>query len=265
MGSHRVRWLSGLLAVLLLAVLVLLHRGQLFPPRGLTMVEQPCAAVLNSKLMLPEGDWGATCAYHADNKRLIAAGIRPQLVLFGDSLFQDWAEVQPGLFGDNWVGRGVRGQGTMRLLARFRPDVIALKPRTVIIAGGINDLIAADTLIGPDQYIANIESLVDLAQANGIMVILATLPPVDRFAVRPGFAPQAMTVALNRALRELAQRRALVLADFNAVLVAPDGVSQRAGFSDDGIHPTAAAYRALEPVVRAALAEAEAKRNKAVP
>ena len=259
------RWRIGGLAAVLLALLALLHRGLLFPPRGLTMVEQPCAAVADSKLMLPSGDWGAICAYHADNARLIAAGTRPRLVLFGDSVFQDWGELQPGLFNDSWVGRGVRGQGTMRLLARFRPDVIALKPRTVIIAGGINDLIAADTLIGPDQFIANIESLVDLAEAKGITVILATLPPVDRFVVRPGFAPQAMTAKLNRRLRDLAQRRGLVLADFNAVLVAPDGLSQRAGFSDDGIHPTLAAYRALEPVVRAALAEAEAKRNKAVP
>lgn len=265
MGSHRVRWRIGLLAVLLLAILMLLHRAQLFPPRGLTMVDQPCAAASNPTLVLPAGDWGAICAYQADNRRLIAAGIRPQLVLFGDSVFQDWREHQPGLFGDGWVNRGVRGQGTMRLLARFRPDVIALKPRTVIIVGGINDLIAADTLISPDQYIANIESLVDLAEANGITVILATLPPVDRFSVRPGFAPQAMTAQLNRALRDLAQRRGLALADFNAVLVAPDGRSQRAGFSDDGIHPTAAAYRALEPVVRAALAVAEAKRNKVSP
>jgi lysophospholipase L1-like esterase len=262
MTPWRPRWRIGALAAVLLAVLALLHRTLLFPPHGLTMVEQPCAAVADSKLMLPEGDWAAMCAYHADNRRLIAAGIRPQLVLFGDSLFQDWGELQPGLFNDNWVNRGVRGQGTMRLLARFRPDVIALKPQTVIIAGGINDLIAADTLIGPDQYIANIESLVDLAEAGGITVILATLPPVDRFAVRPGFAPQALTVELNRRLRDLARRRGLVLADFNAVLVAPDGTSQRAGFSEDGIHPTAAAYRALEPVVRSALAEAEAKRDK---
>ncbi|MBX9642887.1 MAG: GDSL family lipase, partial [Novosphingobium sp.] len=61
----------------------------------------------------------------------------------------------------------------------------------------------------------------------------------------------------------LAQRRALVLADFHAALVAPGGTAYRAGFSEDGVHPNAAAYRALEPVVRSALAEAETRRNKA--
>jgi lysophospholipase L1-like esterase len=256
------RWAIGLLALVLLA---LFHRSLLFPPKALTMVDEPCAPVAGTIQMVPRGDWAAVCAYHADNAQLIAAGIRPQLVLFGDSLVQDWTERQPGPFGSGWVGRGVRGQGTTRMLARFRSDVIALKPQTVIIAGGTNDLIAADTLIGPDQSLANIETLVDLAQANGIAVILATLPPVERFPTRPGFAPQAFVPRLNQRLRELAQRRGLVLADFHAALVAPGGATYRPGFSDDGIHPNPAAYRALEPVVRTALAQSEAKRNKSRP
>jgi lysophospholipase L1-like esterase len=256
------RWAVGLLAVLLL---VLLHRGLLFPPKALTMVDEPCAPVAGTSQMVPRGDWAAICAYHADNALLIAAGIRPQLVLFGDSLVQDWSERQPGPFRSAWVGRGVRGQGTTRMLARFRSDVIALKPQAVIIVGGTNDLIAADTRIGPDQSLANIETLVDLAEANGIAVILTTLPPVERFSTRPGFAPQPFIAQLNRQLRELTQRRGLILADFHAAMVAPDGATYRPGFSDDGIHPSPAAYRALEPVVRSALAESQEKRNKSTP
>lgn len=256
------RWAIGLLALVLL---VLLHRGLLFPPKALTMVDEPCAPVAGTSQKVPRGDWAAVCAYHADNARLIAAEVRPRLVMFGDSLVQDWGEHQPALFGDEWVGRGVRGQGTTRMLARFRSDVIALKPQTVIIIGGTNDLIAADTRIGPDQSLANIETLVDLAQANGIAVILTTLPPAQRFSTRPGFVPQVFVPGLNQRLRELAKRRALVLADFHAALVAPGGATYRPGFSDDGIHPSPAAYRALEPVVRMALAASDAKRNKARP
>lgn len=256
------RWAIGLLALVLLA---LLHRGLLFPPKALTMVDEPCAPVAGTSQMVPRGDWAAVCSYHADNARLTAARIRPRVVLFGDSLVQDWGEHQPALFGDEWVGRGVRGQGTTRMLARFRSDVIALKPQTVIIVAGTNDLIAADTRIGPDQSLANIETLVDLAEANGIAVILTTLPPVERFSTRPGFAPQPFVAQLNQRLRELAERRALVLADFHAALVAPDGSAYRGGFSLDGVHPGPAAYRVLEPVVRAALAESETRRNKARP
>ncbi len=254
------RWAIGLLALLLL---VLFHSSLLFPPRALTMEDRPCAPVAGTTQKVPRGDWAAICAYHEDNARLIAAGIRPQLVLFGDSLVQDWGEHQPALFGDEWAGRGVRGQGTTRMLARFRSDVIALKPQAVIIVAGTNDLVAADTRIGPEQTMANIETLVDLAQANGISVILTTLPPAQRFSNRPGFAPQPYVARLNQQLRELAQRRGLALADFHAALVAPGGTAYRAGFSEDGVHPNAAAYRSLEPVVRTALAEAEARRNKA--
>ncbi|MEY4952668.1 MAG: hypothetical protein RL299_1092, partial [Pseudomonadota bacterium] len=110
-----------------------------------------------------------------------------------------------------------------------------------------------------------IETLVDLAEANGIAVILTTLPPAQHFSNRPGFVPQPFIAQLNRQLRELTQRRGLILADFHAAMVAPDGATYRPGFSDDGIHPSPAAYRALEPVVRSALAESETKRNKAKP
>lgn len=256
------RWAIGLLALVLLA---LFHRGLLFPPKALTMVDQPCAPVAGTSQMVPRGDWAAVCAYHADNARLIAAGVRPRLVLFGDSLVQDWSEHQPALFDNEWVGRGVRGQGTTRMLARFRSDVIALKPQSVIIIGGTNDLIAADTLIGPDQTIANIETLVDLAEANGIAVILATLPPVEHFSTRPGLVPQAFVPVLNRKLRGLALRRGLALADFQAALATTGGAAYRGGLSEDGIHPSPAAYRTLEPVVRAALAESETRRDKARP
>lgn len=256
------RWAIGLLALVLLA---LLHRDLLFPPKPQTMVEAPCAAVAGTGDKVPRGDWAAVCAFHGDNARVIASSQRPVLVLFGDSLIQDWGEAQPALFGAAWLGRGVEGQGTTRMLARFRSDVIALKPRAVLIAGGTNDLIAADALTGPDQTIANIETLVDLAEANGIAVILTTLPPVERFSNRPGFAPQSFVARLNLELRKLAQRRGLALADFHAALAGPDGTAFRAGLSEDGVHPNPAAYRLLEPMVRAALAEAEARRNKARP
>lgn len=263
--NRKRRWQIGLLAIFLLALLALLHRAWLFPPKPLTIMAEPCSPVAGTGQSVPLGDWAAVCAFHGDNARLIAAGQRPKLVLFGDSLVQDWTEIQPGLFGQTWLGRGVEGQGTTRLLARFRSDVIALKPQVVLIAGGTNDLIAADTRIGSDQTISNIESLIDLAEANGIAVIVTTLPPVKAFPTRPGFNPQSFVPELNRRLRELAQRRGLALADFHAALVAPGGNTYRPELSEDGIHPGPAGYRALEPVVRAALAEAETSRNKVQP
>lgn len=256
MPAHSPRWRIAVLAALLLALLALVHARLLWPAPAIVMTAQPCAAPAASRPDAVPGDWAAFCAYAADNARLAGHGVRPDLVLFGDSILADWREFQPGLFGESWINRGVRGQGTIRLLARFRPDVIALRPRAVLIEGGINDIIAADALMNPDAVASQIESMADLALAHGIVPILSTVPPVDRFTIRPQVRPHIWVGAINQRIRALAARRGLVLADLHGALVAPDGRGQRPGFSDDGIHPTAAAYRELEPVVRAALAAA---------
>ena len=253
-------WRVGLLLLAIAAVLAANHwRYWWGPAYQQHMLLTPCPDDPGVDPFTVKGDAAGLCAYRADNQRRIAAGERPELVLFGDSILGDWQMVQPGLFGANWVNRGIGGQDSTQLLARFRQDVIALRPRVVLIEAGTNDMIARRGVIGPDDFRANLESLVDLAEVNGIVPVLATVPPIARFPTRPRLDPAPLQTAINRHIRDLASKRGLVLADFHAALAAADGHSPRPELSLDGVHPTAEGYRMLEPVVRRALEQAQAQ------
>ena len=84
-------------------------------------------------------DWPGICRYKAANAA-IAAGERPRAVLMGDSITDNWTRGDPALFTNGIVGRGIGGQTSPQMLARFRQDVVALHPRVVHIMAGTNDI-----------------------------------------------------------------------------------------------------------------------------
>ena len=200
-------------------------------------------------------DWVGLCRYQADNARLIAAGTRPETVFFGDSIFALWDSRAPGFFTAGRVNRGIGGQASVMLLARFRQDVLALRPHRVHILAGLNDIAGNSGISSPESFIANIESLVDLAEAHGIVPVLATIPPAGRFK-QDGFVDPALWIArLNADLKALAARRGLAIADYHAVLADAKG-RPRPGLFADFAHPSAAGYAAMAPVALAALGQA---------
>ena len=202
-------------------------------------------------------DWPHLARYRDDNARLgaPAAGER-RVVFMGNSITEGWAAHFPAMFpGRPYVGRGISGQTTPQMLVRFRQDVIALRPAAVVILAGTNDL-AGNT--GPASLEAiedNIASMVDLARAHGIRVVLASVLPALDYPWRPGLAPAPRIVALNARLREYAARHGAVFLDLHAAMRdARDGL--RAGLSDDGVHPNAAGYALMSPLAERAIAEA---------
>ena len=95
----------------------------------------------------------------------------------GDSITQGWVEQRPGFFLPGRVGRGISGQTPPQMLLRFRQDVIDLHPAVVLILAGTND-IAGNTGPATNRMIEdNFRSMTQLARANGIKVILASILP----------------------------------------------------------------------------------------
>src|SRR5436190_7500377 len=120
------------------------------------------------------------------------AASEPRVVFMGDSITQGWTLPKP-----NYINRGVSGETTPQMLVRFRRDVIALKPSAVVILGGIND-IAGNT--GPstiEMIEDNLISMVDLARANGIAVVLCSVLPANRLSWRPDLQPAKDVIRLN--------------------------------------------------------------------
>lgn len=243
-------------------------------PPGEGMIEQPCpvlpvprkvrlaepgqpaelgqsyiAAVVASQGYKLRYDWAFQCRYAAENAALTQA---PDVVFMGDSITENWREYDPGFFDHGIADRGISGQTTPQMLVRFMADVIALKPRAVQIMAGTNDIAGNTGPTSPEQYRNAIRAMVELAQAHGIRVILASIPPgvALRGGKRP--APGPMIDTLNAWLKTYAAERHAIYADYHAVLLGEDGAMQP-GFTSDGVHPATAGYAVMRPVAEAAI------------
>jgi acyl-CoA thioesterase-1 len=202
-------------------------------------------------------DWANFARYRDANAALGAPKPGETRVVFmGNSITDAWAKSFPAMFpGKPYVGRGISGQTTPQMLVRFRQDVIALQPRVVVILAGIND-IAGNSGPATQAMIAdNLMSMTEIAKANGIRVVLASVLPAYDFPWRRGIGPAPKVVALNAWIKCYAARAGAVYLDYHGRMVdARGGLS--AELAADGVHPTEAGYRIMAPLAEAAIQDA---------
>jgi lysophospholipase L1-like esterase len=216
-----------------------------------------------------KNDWPNLARYDKDNKAVAAPAKNQQRVVFmGDSITDSWDNPVNGFFpGKPYVNRGISGQTTPQMLIRFRRDVIELKPKVVVILAGTND-IAGNT--GPTTLEAiedNLKSMAELATANRIRVVLASVMPVSDYEVRDG-KPLTQTVrrplekilALNNWIREFARANHHIYLDYFSAMVDASGFLKNE-LSDDGLHPNVQGYAVMAPLAQAAI-DASLKRSK---
>jgi len=203
-------------------------------------------------------DWPALARYHDANVKVVPpAKNEARVVFMGDSITDSWDDQKYGGFfpGKPYIDRGISGQTTPQMLVRFRADVIALRPKVVVILAGTNDL-AGDT--GPMTLEAiedNLVSMAELARANHIRVVLASVLPVFDYPWKKGLEPAPKIVALNAWIKNYASRVGAVYLDFHSAM-ADDRQGMRSEFTRDGVHPTEAGYRVMAPLAERAIAEA---------
>jgi lysophospholipase L1-like esterase len=202
-------------------------------------------------------DWANLARYRQANAELPppAAGVQ-RVVFMGNSITDSWAPLFPALFpGKPYVGRGISGQTTPQMLVRFRQDVVALRPAVVVILAGTND-IAGNT--GPstlEMIEDNIESMTEIAKANGIRVVLSSVLPVFDYPWRPGLEPAPKIVALNAWMKEYASHAGAIYLDYHSALAdARQGLKSE--LTRDGVHPNEAGYRVMAPLAEQAIAAA---------
>ena len=203
-------------------------------------------------------DWANLGRYRSDNATLSAPGVGEQRVVFmGDSITDAWGR-QVGKFfpGKPYVNRGISGQTTPQMLIRFRPDVIALKPSVVVILAGTND-IAGNT--GPEtleDMEGNLLSMLQLAQTNGIRVVLASVMPVcDSIHHQTANHPPEKIVALNAWIRASCAANKAVYLDYYSAMVDAQGMLKKE-LASDCLHPNAAGYDVMAPLALKAISDA---------
>jgi lysophospholipase L1-like esterase len=213
--------------------------------------------VLSGQAAMPQEDWPNLAKYREANAQLSPpARGENRVVFYGNSITEGWAQYFPTMFpGKPYIGRGISGQTTPQMLVRFRQDVVALKPKVVVILAGTND-IAGNT--GPstlEMIEDNLASMTEIAKANGIRVVLSSVLPVYDYAWRPGLEPAPKIVALNKWMKAYAARMGEVYLDYHSAM-ADARQGMRADLSNDGVHPTEAGYRVMAPLAEAAIVEA---------
>ncbi|GIL38238.1 GDSL-type esterase/lipase family protein [Roseiterribacter gracilis] len=188
--------------------------------------------------------------YRADNRTLLASSdARPRIVLLGDSILFHWTDDKlPAPAKLNLINRGIPGQNTTQMLLRFEDDVVALAPKTVVLMGGTNDLrvYEGEPAAARDDVVAratrNLTAMADIAQAQGIKVILCTVPP---FGSDPKLQRDLGTVlALNDWIRSFAKARTYPVADTFMSLADPAGYLP-VELAPDGLHPNDEGYRRM--------------------
>lgn len=204
-------------------------------------------------------DWANLARYRDENAKLNPPmGGEQRVVFMGDSITDGWGRSQGSKFfpGRPYVNRGISGQTTPQMLIRFRPDVIALQPKAVVILAGTND-IAGNT--GPetlDQIEGNLESMAQLAKTNGIRVVLASVMPVcDYIKPQTPQRPPDKIVALNDWIKNYCARNGCVYLDYYAAMVDEKGMLKQE-LTYDGLHPNNVGYEVMAPLAQKAIEQA---------
>ncbi|WIT11249.1 SGNH/GDSL hydrolase family protein [Paucibacter sediminis] len=196
------------------------------------------------------GDWAGHGRYRAANASLPAPASGERRVVFmGDSITEFWSPALAQAFpGKPYVNRGISAQTTPQMLLRFRQDVIELQPAAVVILAGTNDIAGNSGPSSVEMIAGHVRSMTQLARAHGIRVVLCAVLPAAAYYWNPAVQPAATIVALNQRLRELAREGGHRWVDYHAALA-----DERGGlplkYSEDGVHPNAAGYRVMAPLL----------------
>jgi lysophospholipase L1-like esterase len=232
--------------------------------------DQSCDCTqLNTKLASQQKtlqDWPNIARYHDANASVQPPATTEKRVVFmGDSITDGWVRPENGGFfpGKPYIDRGISGQTTPQMLIRFRPDVIALQPKVVVILAGTNDLAGNTGPMTLDQIEGNLQSMDELAHANKIRVVLASVMPVSNYGQDRDGKPVDMRtkrppekiIELNNWIKNYAAAHGDIYLDYFSAMVDDHGLL-KADISHDGLHPNAKGYAIMSPLAEKSIAEA---------
>lgn len=220
--------------------------------------QPPLSADQVEKLQRKLADWPQLGRYREEDQKLPppAAG-EQRVVFFGDSITDNWGRRYGKFFpGKPYINRGISGQTTPQMLIRFQQDVLQLHPACVVILAGIND-IAANTGEVPLSAIEdNFRSMVTLAKAAHVRVVLSSVLPTSHFPWRPSIHPVPRVQQLNAWLQRFAADEHLIFLNYYPALVnSSDGMIESLA-ADKVLHPNDTGYAIMEPLAEKAIAEA---------
>ncbi|MBS1822260.1 MAG: SGNH/GDSL hydrolase family protein [Acidobacteria bacterium] len=205
-------------------------------------------------------DWAQLDRYRAANAALPApAAGEKRVVFYGDSITDAWAQHKDEFFpGKGYIGRGISGQTTPQMLVRFEQDVVHLKPAVVVVLAGTNDIAGNTGPSSPEMIEDNFMSMLAVAKANNIRMVVSSILPADHYKWQPSIQPAEKIREMNRRLKAMCEREGLVYLDYYTSMTNANGGLDTT-LALDGVHPTAKGYAMMSPLAEKAIAQALAK------
>jgi len=243
------------------------------PPAETPAAQAPCNCAdlesVNARISRMDStlkDWPNLARYREANAKLTPPAKGEHRVVFmGDSITDAWPQPRFGAFftGKPYIGRGISGQTTPQMLVRFRPDVIALQAKVVVILAGTNDIAGNTGPMSLEEIEANLASMSELARANRIKVVLASVLPIYDGGHNGEGKPVAMSdrrppekiLALNEWVKKYCAQNKFVYLDYFSAMVDEKGFLKR-DLSEDGLHPNKAGYAVMAPLAEKAIQSA---------
>jgi lysophospholipase L1-like esterase len=203
----------------------------------------------------------------------VTTPLNDTVLFIGDSITAGWPEVD---FKDhkNWINKGIGGQTSKQIAARFQVDVVDLHPGLVHILVGTNDVypgweicgsktpyVASATIPpGTSDTCANVFYMLETAKRNKIKAVIGTIPPWGCSDAQTACSQPTADLtpgryvrigALNSWIRTFGLEEGAVVVDYHAALTNANGL-YASGLTLDGVHPSAAGYGIIKPIAEAA-------------
>lgn len=195
--------------------------------------------------------------YAVENKKLSSPKNGEKRVVFmGNSITEGWKSADSSFFShESYINRGIGGETTSQMVARFQQDVVDLHPSVVVILAGINDIAENNGPVPLEETFNNIVSMVKQAQANNIRAVVSSVLPANFFPWRPALRPADKVIALNTLLASYCRTHNIVYLDYYSKMVN-DKKGLDKTLAEDGVHPTRAGYKIMRPLAEEAIAKA---------
>lgn len=247
------------LSLFLLCLLTTAALAQAQPPAP----DSPEALKMRIERMQNQlSDWPNLKRYRDKNAEVAPpAKDENRVVFYGDSITDGWkiAEYFPN---KPYINRGISGQTTPQMLLRFRADVIAHKPKVVVLLAGTNDIAGNTGPMTLEMIQDNYASMAELAKANGIKFVFASILPVHDYGQRKmttGRPPEKI-LKLNDWLKDYCAKHGHTYLDYFSKMVDDKGFLKKE-LANDGLHPNAEGYKIMAPLAEAAIQQALKKKK----
>ena len=201
-------------------------------------------------------DWANLSRYKEENNKLLNSSDELRVVFMGNSITESWSHFDPDFFLTNsYINRGISGQTTPQMLIRFKPDVINLKPKAVVILAGINDIAGNTGPMQVENIAENIQSMAEISKANEIQVLICSVLPAIDFPWSPGLNPSTKVLRLNKLLKNYCRENNIIYVDYYSSMVDKNGGLKVPEYtsSDDLVHPNKKGYEVMRNIIQDSL------------